>query len=598
MVRSLGIILFIVLGSVQLVAQGSFRFYVKANKKTITLSETVQLTYKFEGGAPSEFIPPSLKNFQFASYISQGHETQIINNRISKAKTFKFTLKPNKMGTFTIPPATVTVNGKKLLSDEITIKVVDKSDQEKDIYRQIKENLFIKAYLSKNEVYVGEQVKVTYKMFKRVDISELNYKSVPAFDGFWKEVLNDKKDFQLSNEQVDGKNYQTGILESVILFPQKTGDIVIDPYVLETRIPVKTRSQRYNSIFDDVFGSYKNYEYDLRSPSLKLKVKPLPPGRPANFSGLVGSFDFSATLTTSKLEVNDPVTLNVTVKGKGNLKLLEPWVFDYPSGIEDHPPQTHDNITKSGGILQGSRRYEYLMIPYRDGMYKLPPVNFNYFDVERGKYQNFSSGELVFQVGKGQDLANITSNPNGGMKTGVKNDVNFINEDIRFIKFNNLSLRPLSFSHFGSVGHVVLSTMPLFLFGLLILMRRKKEVDEQDVIGTRKKRATTLAKKRLKSAKSLLDKGEPSLFYEEVSRAALGYLCDKFNIPMAEMSKDRATTVLLESGIEPDLVDKVGRLLDECEFARFAPGDTYGKMDTVYADAVAVISQIESIGKQ
>lgn len=598
MVKWITVISLLAMLPAQLVAQGSFRFYVKANKKNITLSETVQLTYKFEGGNPTDFSPPTLEDFQFASYISQGHETQIINNRISKAKTFQFALKPTKMGTFTIGPATVTVNGRKLESDQITIQVVDKSDQEKEIYKQIKDNLFIKAYLSKSEVYLGEQVKVTYKMFKRVDISELNYKSVPAFDGFWKEVLSDKKDFQLRKERVDGKDYQTGILESVILFPQKTGDLIIDPYVLDTRIPVKSRSSRYNSVFDDFFGSYKNYEYELRSPSLKLSVKPLPPGKPNDFSGLVGSFDFSASLTTSKLEVNDPVTLNVTVSGQGNLKLLEPWSFNYPSGIEDHPPQTHDNIKRSGGVLQGSRRYEYLMIPYRDGIYKLPRVAFNYFDVEKGKYLSFSSDDLVFQVGKGEDLVDISQIGTTGIKKGVKNDVNFINEDIQFIRFNNLSINRLGFSHFGSLTHVGLSITPLVLFGLLIFLKRKNEVDKQDVVSTKKKRATALAKKRLKSAKILLEKGDPALFYDEVSRAAFGYLSDKFNIPVAEMSKDNVEQILLEQGVDNELVQMIGKLLDECEFARFAPGNTHGKMDAMYSDAVSVISQIESIGRQ
>lgn len=597
MVRALAIIWLVATLPFNMLGQGSYRFYVKANKRTITLSEGVQLTYKFEGGNPSDFTPPQLDDFQFASGISQGQETQIINNRISRAKTFQFVLKPTKIGTFTIGPAKVTVNGRKLESDPITINVIDKSDQEKDIYRQIKENLFIKAYLSKNEVYVGEQVKVTFKMFKRVDISELNYKSVPAYDGFWREVISDKKEFQLSNERIDGKNYQTGILESVILFPQKTGELVIDPYVLETKIPVKTRSRNFNSFFDDMFGSYKNYDFDLRSPSLKLTVKPLPEGKPADFSGLVGVFDFSASLTTSKLEVNDPVTLNVIVKGKGNLKLLEPWTFDYPSGIEDHPPQTHDKISKSGGVFQGTRRYEYLMVPYRDGMYKLPPINFSYFDIEQQKYRSFSSGELVFQVGKGGESVDFSQSSTGSIKESMKSDVNFINEDIQFIKFNNLFLQPLGFSQFGSITHISLSLAPLILCGLLLFVRRKKEVDEQDVVGTKRRRATIMAKKRLKVAKSLLDKGDPILFYDEVSHAAFGYLSDKFNIPLSEMSRDKALEVLSQQGLDETLIERTGKLLDECEFARFAPGDTFGKMDAIYSEAVTIISQIESIGK-
>lgn len=585
-------IIVLCLGWSQASAQ-EYRFYVQANKKKVSMAGKIQLTYKFEGGRPSEFRPPQLENFSFFGQISQGQETSIVNNKMSRSYNYQITLKPRSVGTFTIKPAVAVVNGNEFQSDEITIKVIEKTDEEKDIQAQIAENLFIKVYTSKKEAYLGEQVTVTYKLFQRVNLSGLEYKSMPSYDGFWKEVLNDRKDFQMKEEDIDGVRYQTGILESVILFPQKIGDLTIDPFVLSTKVPVQQRRGR-RSFFDDFFSNYVTYDYELSSPILKIKVKPLPAGKPADFSGMVGKFDFDASLTTNQLEINDPVTLNITVTGEGNLKLLKPWSIKFPTGIEDHPAQTHDNISSKGGSISGSRRYEYLMVPYRDGVFKLPPVTFSYFDTEQGEYVSFGNSDLEFKVGKGTE---IHEGGDGSPTFKNADEISVLNEDIEYIKYNNLHLAPIGYSPFGSAKHVALSVTPFALLAFLLLFHRRKEEEAQDVVGTKRKKATALAQKRLKQAHELLQKGDSTAFFDEVANAAYGYLGDKYSISNAEMSKEKALNTLLENQIGEEVVTLTGKLIDECGFARFAPGDKSTLMQTVYDKAVNVISTIESSGK-
>jgi len=576
-------------------AAQEYRFYVQADKKKVSLGRRVQLTYKFQGGTPTDFTPPQLKNFSFTSAISQGYETRTVNGRMSKAYTFQFTVKPKSVGQFTIPPARVTVDGRELESDEITIKVIDKTDEERDIQEQIAENLYIKVYASKTEVYLGEQIKVTFKLYKRVDLTALDYKSIPSYDGFWKEVLSDKKDFQLQNEVIDGIQYQTGILESVILFPQKSGELVIDPYVLHTKVPVRKQGRGRRSFFDDFFGNYVNYEYDLSSPILKIRVKPLPAGKPGDFSGLVGKFGFEADLTTTQLEVGDPITLNIIIRGEGNLKLLKPWDVEFPTGIEDHPAQTHDKITTSGGVMRGSRRYEYLMVPYRDGIFKLPPISLSYFDIEKEEYVTFSNANLQFQVGKSDKVIGPATSANGSENP---DEINVLNEDIEFIKFNDLQLHKKGYSPFGSTKHLALSITPFVLLLLTMFFYRRKEAEELDVVGTKKKKATTVAQKKLKAAKELMNQNNSDAFFDEVATAVFGYLSDKYAISYADMSKERALDALERDQQPEEYISMTGALIDECGFARFAPGNQAELMKTVYDKAVQVISNIESSSKK
>ncbi|MGB0429053.1 MAG: BatD family protein [Bacteroidia bacterium] len=595
MVKSIATILTILFSTLAFAQE--YRFYVEANKKKVPLGKTVQLTYRFQGARPQNFEPPQLVDFDFASYISQRSETNIVNNRVSKSIAFVFSIKPKKVGTFTIPPATVTVNGKRLKSDEITIKVIEQSEADKGIYTQIAENLFIKAYINKTDVYLGDQIKVTYKLFKSANmpIAELEYKSMPEYDGFWKEVLSDREKFELKDEVVDGIRYQTGVLESVILFPQKTGEIIIDPYVLHTKIPVKSRQRGY-SIFDDFFGSYKYYDYDLSAPTLKVKVKELPTkNKPKDFSGLVGQLNFKAELTTTEAQLDDPVTLNLTVSGKGNLKLLKPWELDLPPGIEDYPVKTHDNFSRSTGSIEGTRRFELLMFPRREGIFKLPPVRFSYFDVEEEEYKVIEVTDLSFKVGKGENLSTITNGTEGRVPSSVKTEVDYLNTDIEFIKFNNLNLFVKGYSPFLSAPHIIFSITPFGLLFLMLFLKRKKHEAQKDVMGTRKKLATKQAKKRLKKAEALLNEQKDVEFYEEVAKAVFGFFRDKYSIAESELSKEIIVSKLNQAAIPEDLIKSTTSLIDECEFARFAPGDKKDKMNSIYNNAVNVISQIETI---
>ena len=571
-----------------------YKVFVEADKNAVTLGGIIQLTYRFKGGVPLAFQSPDLgKNFKQVGYISQGNEIRTINGRRSQMHTFSFAIRAVKIGKSTITPAVIKSKAGEFASDPITLKVLDKSQLEKEKSARIAKNIYIKAYLSESDVYVGQQINLRYKLFikSNMPVSELSVKSQPEYDGFWKETISDHVGIKLQEEVVDNQRYQTGVLESVILLPQKTGDLVIDPYILHTKIREQAQSNGRN-IFDDFFGNYKYYNHDVKSQQITIKVKSLPKNKPTNYSGLVGTFDFSAELNKTQAEKDDGVTLNVIVKGQGNLKLLKPWELSLPPGIEDYPCKVHDNISFASGSLGGTRHFEYLLYPRREGVFKLPKIDFSYFDVEKESFVQFESGDLQFKVGNGQNQQVYQEGQN---PDAVQHSVDYINEDIEFIQVNNISLREKGQSSFGSAMHIVGVVSPLALLSLLIVARRKKEEAAKDVVGTKKKKATNQAKKRLKKAAVLLESKKEEEFYNEISKAIYGFLGDKLSIEEGQMSHDVISEKLIAHGGPQELADETKSFLAACEFARFAPGNKEDKMNEIYSQAMSLISQLENI---
>ena len=282
-IRVLHIFVFL-LTSVVVFAQAEIRFFVTASNKTVEIGKAIDLTYKFEGGRPGSFTPPDLQGFRRIGPIMQGSEVHVVNGRYSNAYTFSFRITPEEEGTFTIPEATVEMHGKEFYSNTITLKAIKARSGKEGLMDRIAENYFIKVFASKTDVYVGEQIKVTYKMYKRGNLAHLAHNSQPGYEGFWKEELSTPEDFQLSPETIDGIRYETGILESVILFPQKAGTITIDPYILDTKVPVRTQRRSIDPFWDDFFGAnIQHIDFQLKSPALTINVKSLPGGQPAAF---------------------------------------------------------------------------------------------------------------------------------------------------------------------------------------------------------------------------------------------------------------------------------------------------------------------------
>jgi hypothetical protein len=573
-----------------------YRFAVEADKTTVTLGGVVTLTYRLEGGNPTEFKEPQAQGFDYASYVSQGMEMRQFGSRFTKAITFSVSIKPKQVGTLVVQPASVVVSGSRLESDKIVIQVTDKGQAEKDFYARIAQGLYIKVSLSKNTVYVGEQVRLTYTLYRNAStpIANLEYKTLPEYDGFWKEVLVDRQKFQLTDELINGERYQTGILESVILFPQKAGTFTLDPFVLHTRIPVPSR-RRTNPFFfdfDDFFGSYNYLDYDIESPITKLTVNPLPQPQPSAFSGLVGKFSFTAALSAQQVEVDDAITLNATVTGTGNLRMLNPWRLQLPLGLEDYPNKTHDNVSTKSGVMQGNRRFEYLMFPRREGVFKLPELSLCFFDVETEKYITLSSGILSFQTGKSSEVVG-TNAPTAGKGPVVKSDIAFINNDIQYIIPDLSRLYPLGYSPFLSSSHILWSSVPFIILVMAIWLYRRYGPGQQLGPAYGMRHALILAKKHLDQAQKHMVSGRENLFYDEVSKALATFLTQRLGLPAGEYSRDRVEQALQERGFTPPEAQAIGQVIDLCGFARFAPGTKALVMHDVFIQTSQAMAQID-----
>jgi len=525
--------------------------------------------------------------------------------------TYTYVLKANKKGNFTINPATVTVNGKPIKSNTVTVNVVEPSqvekqrrkqekDSQKSLSRQaeeiIKNNIFIRTFVSKKKVYLGEQLVATYKLFvhPELNIKELNAKKSPAFNGFWTQEIN-LGDNAWRNENYNGVRYRVATIKKVILLPQQSGKLAIEPFSFDCVARLKIQGQRrrrrntFDSFFDDPFfgGNYKDFPYVVSSKKQFVNVIPLPADQPEDFNGGVGKMSLEAWIDKPAAKTGEPISLKVKISGSGNLKLLEPLALNFPPDFEAYDPKIADNVNVSANGISGNKIFEYLLIPRHVGEYKIGPVHFSYFDLGKKQYVSLTSKEFNVQVAQGD--GNETS-----VVSGVqKEDVKYLGKDIRFLKTNTNLKKADQNKVFGSLGFSFLSMAPLFLFLIILFYRRKKQKLAGNQALLKNRKATKVARKHLNTAKKLLLKKEQDAFFEEISKALWGYLSDKLSIPVSDLTKDRATEVLESYHISEELISRCMSTIDNSEFARFAPSSTENKMDSVFSDAVSIITDLE-----
>jgi hypothetical protein len=338
---------------------------------------------------------------------------------------------------------------------------------------------------------------------------------------------------------------------------------------------------------DPFFGGVQDVKVKRPTNVIKINVKELPPDPPASFKGAVGRYTMDAFLDKPETKANDPVSLKVKIGGKGNLKLIDPLPIDFSQDIEAYDPKIADNTSVSEGGVSGNKTFEYLLIPRHSGDYKIPPVEFTYFDLDKKKYVTLNSPEFKLKVTKGTGPESVTVN-------GVsKEDVQLLGKDIRFIKINNPKLMKKGDEFYGSIGFYSLLISPMFLFiGFLVYYQRNKELQKNTVL-LKSKKATKLARKRLSTAKELLTKNSREPFYEEVSKAIWGYLGDKLSIPLANLSKETISETLLSRGVSEALLAQFVDILNKCEYARFAPSNSAGHMQEIYEAAINSITKME-----
>ncbi len=555
--------------------------------------------------AGSNLKLPGLDGFQLVMGPSTSSSTsvQYINGQMTRTQstTYTYILVAVREGSFNIEPAQITVEGQVVSSNSLTIEVVAGDPQQASPPVQQRQltpqttlpstasgaDQFIRAMVNKTNVYLGEPVVVTFKFYTKLDVANLENPKPPALNGFFQQEIEIPPLRSLEREIVNGEIYGTGVLKKVILFPQRSGELIIDPYEMD--VVVRERVAAISrGFFDDFFGTTQLNRMKAVSPSVTIRVKPLPEPRPHGFNGAVGSFSLWASTDKTKVKVNEPVNFTVRISGSGNLKLVDQPKVDFPIGFEVYDPRMKDNISNSDSGASGTRTFETLIIPRHQGSYRIPSIALVYFDPSSGQYRTLRSEEIILQSDKGDETET------GPSITGsVREDVRLIGQDIRFIKMNRPAFKPSGKQFFGSTGFILAYLLPVVIFALIIIIRRKQIQFNSDIQRVRNRKASRIASRRLKKAASLLKQGKKQEFYEEILQSAWGYLGDKFNIPLAELSRaavnEKAET--LES-IQQE-IEEIFTVIDVCEAARYSPGYPGSETETIYNRTSLLIQKIE-----
>ncbi len=571
-------------------------FTATVNKKRMSVNSTFQLTYTLENADGKNFKAPAFTDFSVLSGPNQSTSMQIINGSVSRSVSYSYYLKPNKEGALTIPPATVVVGGKTLSSNSITVEVTKGEPQEQagqgnqgqDVYSQISDNVFLKLSVDKRELYQGEQITVMYKLYYRMAISNTSVAKAPSYTGFWSQELEMPENIQFTPEVYNGVQYNAAVVKKDALFPQRAGELEVDAMELQTNVRVRVQSQR-NFFFDDFFGSYQDYPYKFSSNSVKIKVKPLPSaGVPDGFSGVTGDYKMNVVLDKTQTKPDEPVTLTVSISGTGNIKMLDVPKINLPADLDVFDPKPSEKISKKGNVVSGSKSNEYLIIPRRAGQFKIPPVEFSYFDLKKEEYVVQRSPEYLINV---EGEASASSQP---VIQGItKEEVELIGQDIRFIKTDTGDLKKKDEFLFASWKFAGMFAAPFLLFGLLLFYKRREDQLTGNTALLKNRRANKEATKRLKNAKKLLTNNDRKSFYDEISRAIWGYLGDKLRIDQASLLREHAEKVLTEKNVSKETISNVFKVLDDAEMALFAPSSE-GDMNKAYNDAGEIIAKLES----
>jgi len=579
------------------------RFTASATS-TVILDRPFQLVYTVNATG-KDMRTSDFNNFEVLAgpFESRSSSYQIVNGKTSSSVSvsYTYTLQATKTGTFTIPSASIVVDGKKYNSNGLSIKVLPADDNAtsksgKEESRSAagqgisNENVFIKAQVSKSSVYEQEPLLVTYKLYTLLDVVQCTNRKMPDFKGFMKNEIELSQNKQFSYENFNGKNYGTVVLYQVLLFPQQAGALKIDNAVFDAVIRVENR-QQVRSIFDDFFDSYSNVQKAITANGAVVNVKPLPTNKPTNYNGTVGSLNMTSNISAENVKANDAVTLKVIISGSGNMKLIQNPGIRFPDGFEVYDPKVNNNFKTNTNGISGTKIIEYMFIPRHSGEFQIPSAEISYFDIKDLTYKTLRTPVYNLKVAKGTG-ENSTAVVSSGYV--AKEDLKKLGNDIRFIVTDKFELKREENPFFGTTLSWLGYIIPLIISIILFLVFRKNVVESSNLDFIRNKKANKAAQKRLKLAAKLLSEGKKDLFYEEVMKAVWNYLSDKLTIPVASLTKESVSTELESRGVEKDLITAFIEILNTCEYARFAPNSGQQEMGNLYETSIDTISKLEN----
>ena len=573
----------------------------------VAVGEQFRLTYTVNTQNVSEFragnIPDALevligpnRSMQSSYQMINGHTSQ------SSSITYTYIVAATKGGSFTIPAAHVIVDGKKIASNSLTIKVSgtassgsnsrsnDDGEEVRDMGSHISgSDLFIKVSANKKRVFEQEPILLTYKVYTLVQLTQLRG-DMPDLKSFYTQEVDLPQQKSFSIETVNGRPYRTCTWSQYVMFPQTTGKLQIPSITFEGVVVQQNRNVDPFEAFFNGGSGYVEVKKKIVAPGIDIQVDPLPQ-RPATFSGGVGHFNISAQLDKAETKANDPIKIRVIVSGTGNLKLIKQPIITLPADFDKYEPKVTEQTKLTAAGIEGSKIYDFLIVPRHQGTYDIPPVEFTYFDTNSKRYETAKSESFHLDVAKGSGTSTVSD-------FSGQEDLQELNKDIRYIKTGDTAQHQIDDFFFGSTAYLVSIVALVLVFISLFVIFRQRAIDNANVTKMRGKKANKVATKRLKQASKLMMENKPGEFYDEVLRALWGYVGDKLNIPVAQLSHDNISQKLAERGVHQSIIDKFLGALNECEFERYAPGDPKGNMNKVYDKAMLAIEKIEEAMKR
>lgn len=576
----------------------------------VAVGEQFRLTYTINTQDVSDFragdIPDDLEVL-IGPNRSMQSSYQMINGHTSSSSsiTFTYIVRAAKNGTFTIPPAHAVVGSKSIASNTLTIKVSgsapansggsnrQRSNEDgeiRDAGSQISgSDLFIKVSANKKRVHEQEPILLTYKVYTLVGLTSLRG-DMPDLKSFYTQEVDLPQQKSFSIETFNGRPYKTTTWSQYVMFPQMTGKLEIPSITFEGIVVQQNRNIDPFEAFFNGGSGYIEVKKKIQAPGIEIQVDPLPE-RPANFSGGVGKFNISAQLDKTEVKANDPVSVRIVVSGTGNLKLIKQPVVNFPKDFDKYEPKITDKTKLTTNGIEGSMIYDILVVPRHQGKYEIPPVEFTYFDTSANAYKTIKSDSFVLDVAKGSGAGAVND-------FSGQTDLQELTKDIRYIKTGDTWQHSLDEFFFGSTGYWVSMGVLALIFVSLFVVFRQRAIDNANVTKMRGKKANKVATRRLKKAARLMSDNKPGEFYDEVLRALWGYVGDKLNIPVEQLSHDNISQRLSERSVGEETVSQFIGALDECEFERYAPGDPKGNMNKVYDKAINAIEKIEATMKK
>ncbi len=579
----------------------------------VEVGQQFRLSFTINEQGSNLKLPPGIENnfdILMGPSTSQSFSSSNINGKITQETTFGYIyiLRAKQEGTFELRPAAIEVGGKIFESNSIKIQVVkaqskpaqpqagaggsggnSAAEQQQGKPQNVElgsDNLFVRVEMSKQNVFKGEQIVATVKLYlnPNIPIAGFDQVNLPTYEGFYTQDVEIPQQVNFTREVYDNKIYQVGVLKKTILFPQQNGKLTVEPFNMSLLVQQKVKQ---SSFFDDFFNSYRTVKASITSKPVTVNVRDIP-NPPASFMGGVGSFNITSDISAEDVTTNDAVTLKFTVSGSGNIRLINTPKLELPSDFEVYDPKVTDNVSVTSSGVSGTKTIEYLFQPRFEGEYTVPAIQFTYFNPASGSYETKSTPQYQLRVkkGSGDQTAKVT----GSLR---KEDVQLLGQDIRYIQQGDADLEPMGYTFFGTPMFYLLYVGSTFAFLLLFFIYRKKARENANIALMRNKKANKVAKKRLKAAATFMKQNNNEAFHESILKAFEGYLSDKLGIPIADLSRETAIEGLQKRNVDQQVIDDFVLVVEQCEFARYAPASGSESRSELYSKAETTMGLME-----